>query len=98
MARKKHKLQSFLKYGIIAAAVFTIFRVGSLHFQIEDLRKESNELDKQIEKQTKTNEDVHNSYMNGAESLSDEAIAQIARDVLGYASPGERVFIDSSEQ
>ena len=32
------------------------------------------------------------------DSGSEEAIAKIARDVLGYASPGEKVYIDSSKQ
>ena len=97
---KKRKIHPIFRTALIVFAVFTLFRIGSLHFQIIELRKESRDLDEQIAKQTEINEDVHNSYMNGSEdqALTDEAIAKIARDVLGYASPGERIFIDSSEQ
>ena len=93
-------MHPFVRTALIVLTVFTSFRIGSLHFQITALQKESRALDEQIAKQTEINEDVHNSYMNGSEdqSLTDEAVAKIARDVLGYASPGERVFIDSSEQ
>ena len=35
---------------------------------------------------------------NAFDGVSDEYIASVARDKLGYAMPGERVFIDSSSK
>mgnify|MGYP003218793032 FL=1 len=52
-------------------------------------------MDDQISQEETVNKDLKKSLDEG---MTDEAIAKIARDVLGYASPGERVFIDSSEQ
>ncbi|MGM9617027.1 septum formation initiator family protein, partial [Butyricicoccus sp.] len=58
-------------------------------------QKQSATLDDAIDDKKVVNKDLKDSLEEG---VTDESIAKIARDVLGYASPGERVFIDSSEQ
>ena len=42
-----------------------------------------------------TNKELEDSLETGT---TDDDIAKIAREILGYASPGERVFIDSSSK
>lgn len=93
--RRKIKLNPLMKILLVVVAAFAVVRLVSLQLQINDLKQQSAELDKAISWKQLENEDLRESLDEG---VTDEAIAKIARDVLGYASPGERVFIDSSEQ
>lgn len=91
---QNHRVLS-VRVLLVAVVAFTVFHIASLQMQISDLQRQSKELDRQISWQQQENSDLKESLDEGA---TDELIAQIARDTLGYASPGERVFIDSSEQ
>jgi cell division protein FtsL len=79
---------------LLVCLLFTV-QLISLQLQVTDLRAESTALDKEISRKELANTELKESQ---SESDSDEAIAKIARDVLGYASPGEKVYIDSSNQ
>ena len=89
---KNKKIGILLKLAFVLVAAIAIIKPISLQIQI---REQVSTLDDQISQEETVNKDLKKSLDEG---MTDEAIAKIARDVLGYASPGERVFIDSSEQ
>ena len=93
--RRKPTFSIAAKVLLAVVIAFTIFKPISLQIQIRDLQKQSAALDDAIDDKKVVNKDLKDSLEEG---VTDESIAKIARDVLGYASPGERVFIDSSEQ
>lgn len=94
-SRRKPKLHPAIKILLVCFTLFTAFKLISLQLQINDLQQQSAKLDREIERKQTVNDELQESLSEG---VTDESIAKIARDVLGYASPGERVFIDSSEQ
>lgn len=87
------KITFRLLFRIILAA-FTIF----LLFNLIELRKSVNEKDAELKQlQYDINaQELENAALrdNMDEELTDEEIAEIAREKLGYSLPGERVFID----
>ena len=93
--RRKVKLHPLVKALLVLVVVFADVRLISLQLQINELQQQCEELDKEIARKEQANEDLKESLDEG---VTDEAMAKIARDVLGYASPGERIFIDSSQQ
>lgn len=93
--RRERKLHPLAKILLVFILVFPAVQLVSLQLQINDLQQECEELDKEIKRKELANEELKESLDEG---VTDESIAKIARDVLGYASPGERIFIDSSEQ
>ncbi|HIV67711.1 MAG TPA: septum formation initiator family protein [Candidatus Butyricicoccus stercorigallinarum] len=93
--RRKVKLHPLVKALLVLVVVFAGVRLISLQLQINELQQQCEELDKEIARKEQANEDLKESLDEG---VTDEAMAKIARDVLGYASPGERIFIDSSQQ
>ena len=92
---KNKKIGILLKLAFVLVAAIAIIKPISLQIQIRELREQVSTLDDQISQEETVNKDLKKSLDEG---MTDYAIAKIARDVLGYASPGERVFIDSSEQ
>ena len=92
---KNKKIGILLKLAFALVAAIAIIKPISLQIQIRELREQVSTLDDQISQEETVNKDLKKSLDEG---MTDEAIANIAREVLGYASPGERVFIDSSEQ
>ena len=95
MKRRGKKRVNPLAVVVIAVVVFTVAKLISFQLQLGDLQKQSEALDNEIALKQVQNQELKESLDEG---VTDESIAKIARDVLGYASPGERVFIDSSEQ
>lgn len=93
--RRNRKINIGMKILLVVVVAFAIFKPISLQIQIRELQQQCEELDESIAQKKVVNEDLKESLDEG---ITDESIAKIARDVLGYASPGERVFIDSSEQ
>lgn len=93
--RRKQKLNPLVKILLVIVVAFAAVRVVSLQLQINDLQQQSQQLDEEIRFRRLQNKELKESLSEG---VTDESIAKAARDVLGYASPGERVFIDSSEQ
>ena len=94
-SRKKSTFHPAGKVAFLIICALLAFRIISLQLQITDLRTQSKELDSEISRKEMANKELTQSLEEGN---TDESIAKIARDVLGYASPGERVYIDSAEQ
>lgn len=92
---KNKRIGILLKLALVIVAAVVIIKPISLQIQIRELQQRVSTLDDQIDQEKTVNKDLKKSLNEG---VTDESIAKIARDVLGYASPGERVFIDSSEQ
>ena len=93
--RKKAIIHPAVKAVFLVLALVLVGRVISLQLQITDLRAQQSSLQDEIERKEQQNKEFKDSMKEGN---TDESIAKIARDVLGYASPGERVYVDSSEQ
>lgn len=97
--KKKATIHPAMKAGflliVIAVFIGLAGTVISLQLQISDLRAQSSDLQTEITRMEQQNKEFKDSMETGN---TDESIAKIARDVLGYASPGERVYVDSSEQ
>ncbi len=92
---KNKRIGILLKLALVIVAAVVVVKPISLQIQIRELRQQVDTLNDQISQEETVNADLKKSLDEG---MTDESIAKIARDVLGYASPGERVFIDSSEQ
>lgn len=92
---KKRGLTAFVRIGVICVAFYGVISFLQLREEIAEKAARVSELDVQIEEQTVINDALRDQIENG---VSDEYIASVARDKLGYAMPGERVFIDSSSK
>ena len=92
--KKTRRVPMVVKLGMLAVCAF--FAVSLIHLQLEiaDRQSKLEALDDQIDSQTSANAALRDQVENG---VSDEYIASLARD-LGYVSPGERVYIDSSSR
>lgn len=78
---------AFCTYCVITLIVLTV-NINSIENDIETLSKEKQILSSSVDK-------LINETEQGA---TDEVLAQIAREKLGYASEGERIFIDTSSK
>ena len=93
--RRRIRPVVLMRFVIIVFCLLFSAQLISLHLQVTDLRAQSEKLDDEISRKQLANKELEESQMD---SDSEETIAKIARDVLGYASPGEKVYIDSSKQ
>lgn len=86
---KKRKPHFILKIFTVIFAVYAIFNIVSLRSSIDEKQAVLDDIDQQIYEQQVENQKLEESM--GSELTEDE-IAEIAMDKLGYAYPGERVF------
>lgn len=93
--RRKKRVGLATKILVAAFAVYAAFTLVSLQIQISAKREEQSALQAQIEEQSLRNAEIE-ALLNSEDN--DEYIARIARDKLGYVSPGERVFVDISSK
>ncbi|HIU44448.1 MAG TPA: septum formation initiator family protein [Candidatus Ventrousia excrementavium] len=93
--RRKKRVGLATKIFVAIFAVYAAFTLVSLQIQISAKREEQAALQAQIEEQSLRNAEIE-ALLNSEDN--DEYIARIARDKLGYVSPGERVFVDISSK
>lgn len=93
--RRKKRVGLATKILVAAFAVYAAFTLVSLQIQISAKREEQSALQAQVEEQSLRNAEIE-ALLNSEDN--DEYIARIARDKLGYVSPGERVFVDISSK
>ena len=93
--RRKKRVGLATKIFVAIFAVYAAFTLVSLQIQISAKREEQAALQGQIEEQSVRNAEIED-LLNSEDN--DEYIARIARDKLGYVSPGERVFVDISSK
>ncbi len=88
---KKKRSHLILKSFLLIFAIYALFHFIDLRSQIADKRNEIEAMNEQIYEQQVINQQLQE--FAGTE-LTEAEIADIARQKLGYALPGERVFID----
>lgn len=95
--RQNRKKGSSALVRIVVLCLIAYFVLSFLQAWGEIAEKQAfvSELDTLIEEQTVINDALRDQLENG---VSDEYIASVAREKLGYALPGERIFIDSSSK
>ena len=93
--KKNKRLGVFTKVFLCGFAVYAAITLISLQLQINDRKSEINGLSNDLVKQKITNAELKEVLDNG---LNDEYVAREAREKLGYASPGERIFVDTSSK
>ena len=93
--RRKKRVGLATKIFVAIFAVYAAFTLVSLQIQISAKREEQAALQAQIEEQSLRNAEIE-ALLNSEDN--DEYITRIARDKLGYVSPGERVFVDISSK
>ena len=90
---KKNRSSTIAKTVFFIFALYASFTLISLQIDISKKRNEINGLSDSIAEQRVRNDALSTTIEN---SMQDDNIAQIAREKLGYVSPGERVFVDTS--
>lgn len=93
--KRKKKVNIVAKCIIVCFAIYASFTLVSLQMQISEKKAEQRELMAAAESQALENAEIK-ALLESPES--DEYVARIAREKLGYISPGERVFIDISSK
>lgn len=93
--RRKKKTPAIVKILCFSFAVYASYTLISLQMQIGERNADIHKLDKEIQTKTVANQELKEVVKQGA---NDKYIAEIAREKLGYASPGERVFVDTSSK
>ncbi len=90
---KKNSRSFFLTLAVIAVMGYFVISLISLQIEIRDKTKEVEDAKTQYEEIQLENEELESFLADGDESAY---IERIARDVLGYVLPGERVYYDIS--
>ena len=93
--KKKNRVSGLAKTATAVFAVYAAFTLVSLQLQIAEKKEEQALLQAQIEEQELRNAEIK--ALLESEN-SDDYVARIAREKLGYISPGERVFVDISSK
>ncbi len=88
---KKKRSHLILKTFLLLFTIYALFNFFNLRSQISTKQDEIDAMNEQIYEQQVINQQLRESA--GSE-LTEAEIADIARQKLGYALPGERVFID----
>lgn len=84
-----------IRIALIVLAVILVTQIINLQSQMAEKREQLAVLDQRVEQYQQENAALREDMQDGA---SDEDIREIARTELGYAEPGERVFVDTSSR
>lgn len=90
---KKNSRSFILTLAIIAVMGYFVISLISLQMDIRDKQQEVAEAQQVQQEKQAENEELEKFLTEGDES---SYIERIARDVLGYVLPGERVYYDIS--
>ena len=92
--KNKQKNGPFMLFFKVAAAVFAVVLMVSLiggRMQVSRMEKEEAAAVQRVQQQQQENEELRILMESGDE---DAYIERIARERLGFARPGERIFVD----
>ena len=89
--KKKNPGRLIVRLCLVMFAIYVVYNLVILQMQIIEKNKELQVLEEQIYSQNLVNQQLEESV---SADLTDEEIAEIAREKLGYSLPGERIFID----
>ena len=84
-----------LRIAMLAFLLYAAVTVINLQTQIKAKRDELASLTLRVEEYQKANETLRQEMQSG---ISAEDIGEMARSELGYAEPGERIFVDTSSR
>lgn len=84
-----------LRIAMLAFLLYAAVTVINLQTQIKAKREELASLTLRVEEYQKANETLRQEMQSG---ISEEDIGEMARSELGYAEPGERIFVDTSSR
>ena len=76
-----------IRAAVVVFLLYAVVNVVNLRTQIKSKRDELASLTLRVEEYQKANE-----------TLRQEDIGEMARTELGYAEPGERIFVDTSSR
>lgn len=93
--RKTRKVSLAAKAALLLVSVWAAFTIVSLQLKIMAKESEMSELQQQIDAQKLENRQIQDVLDSGDDA---EYIARIAREKLGYISPGQKVFVDISSK
>ena len=89
--KKKNSGKLIIRLCLVLFAIYVVYNLVVLHMQIKEKNQELAALEAEIYSQNLVNQQLEES---ATAKLTDEEIAEIAREKLGYSLPGERIFID----
>ena len=88
---RKITFRLFFRVLVLVFIVYAAVNLFTLHSKLTNRQEEYTQLQQQLLDQKLENKRMQETI---GEELSDEEIASIAREKLGYSLPGERIFID----
>ncbi|NLD87966.1 MAG: hypothetical protein GX633_06880 [Clostridiales bacterium] len=88
---KKKKTKFLINVVIVLFTIYMLYNLVLIRGSIRDKQKELDALNSEVHSVTLKNQQLENSLKT---DLTDEEIADIAREKLGFSLPGERIFID----
>lgn len=90
---KKQRGSFLLRIAIFAFAVYSVVALVNQQVQINEKRQQLASVKQQIQIQKVKNEDIKHALSSGVDGNGDY-IERVAREGLGLAKPGERVFVN----
>ena len=84
-----------IRAAVVVFLLYAVVNVVNLRTQIKSKRDELASLTLRVEEYQKANETLRQEMQSG---ISEEDIGEMARTELGYAEPGERIFVDTSSR
>ena len=82
-----------IRAAVVVFLLYAVVNVVNLRTQIKSKRDELASLTLRVEEYQKANETLRQEMQ-----ISEEDIGEMARTELGYAEPGERIFVDTSSR
>ena len=83
-----------IRAAVVVFLLYAVVNVVNLRTQIKSKRDELASLTLRVEEYQKANETLRQEMQSG---ISEE-VGEMARTELGYAEPGERIFVDTSSR
>jgi len=93
VSKKKRSRSFILTLSLIAIMGYFIITLVHLQLEIKNKKELANQVNQQYESQELKKEEFEQILNDGDQS---KYIERVARDVLGYVLPGERVYYDTS--
>lgn len=88
------KIKTFpwlIRLLLLTFMAYAAYNVIAINVRIADKQAQKAQLQAQINQQMLENQEISENLEG---EFSDEEIAELARDKLGYSLPGERIFVD----
>ena len=88
---KKKKGSAVLKLFLVVLSLYVFYKVADIKVEMADKQRQLDDLERQVEEQQKENAQLE--HILSAET-NEEYMEKIAREKLGFAFVGERIFIN----